>query len=94
MIVGSRNTTSPYLQRPVRTLRQACLDHARIRATVPPCRACESKRPCEIMTRHAHRQSKKRFIEARRRVPAAYPHPGSAPWKPAPTPPHPLDSIH
>ena len=70
------NPCSPYLVRPLRTLRVACHDAARTHDETPPCGACAVKPECDAMTRRTHRSHKKSMLEARACLPAAQPRPG------------------
>ncbi len=53
---------SPYLQRPLRTLREACFEIARARGEPPPpCRGCTFERRCRDEARCLRRDQKKRI---------------------------------
>ncbi len=61
---------SPYLQRPLRGLREACFEIARARGEpAPACRGCEFEKRCLAEARCLRREQKKRLFEpVRRRV--------------------------
>jgi len=55
---------SPYLQRPLRTLREACFEIARARGDPPPpCRGCTFERRCLDEARCLRRERKKQILE-------------------------------
>ena len=55
-------TVSPYLHRPVRTMRQACLQIAADRGGPPPdCKACGNRKTCLLMERRTRREQKREF---------------------------------
>ena len=55
---------SPYLQRPLRGMREACFEICRVRGEPPPhCRGCLFEDRCMAEARHLRRKQKKDTLE-------------------------------